>query len=291
MRCNSWFRSVLCLLVFSVSAAVGGVPLRVTNQGLLLDGSGQRVNGTVSLSVKLFDAESGGSEVYSETIGSTAVSNGVYSFAFGTNELVDVLSTNAECWVEVSIDGTPLSPRHALQSVPYALVAKEVETVQPTVPTGCMMMWSTDTAPSGWLLCDGAPVSRTTYADLFALIGTNYGFGDGSTTFNLPDLRGRFPLGQDDMGDHAANRVTGAEADSLGQGSGAEKHTLTVGEMPSHTHNMKVWPSGGAGGNPIIPTGSTGDWAGGQWTSEATGSGQPHNNMPPYMTVNYIIKH
>ena len=84
---------------------------------------------------------------------------------------------------------------------------------------------------------DGSAVSRSTYADLFSSIGTTYGAGDGSSTFALPDLRGRMPLGLDNMGGTSANIVTNAQADALNGKEGAETHTLAVGEMPGHTHS------------------------------------------------------
>ena len=77
------------------------------------------------------------------------------------------------------------------------------------VPAGCVMPYAGATAPDGWLLCHGQAVSRTTYADLFGAIGTAYGPGDGSTTFNLPDLRGRVAAGRDDMGGTDAGRLAG----------------------------------------------------------------------------------
>lgn len=67
--------------------------------------------------------------------------------------------------------------------------------IEDPAPTGFIGLWGDDTVPSGWLLCNGAAVSRTTYAGLFAKIGTRYGAGDGSSTFNLPDMRDRYPIG------------------------------------------------------------------------------------------------
>jgi microcystin-dependent protein len=96
------------------------------------------------------------------------------------------------------------------------------------VPTGAMLLWPSDTAPnSKWLFCRGQQVSRTTYTALFQIFGTTYGAGDGSTTFNLPDLQQRFPLGKAAAG-------TGS---SLGNTGGAIDHTHTG---PSHTHSIST---------------------------------------------------
>lgn len=89
---------------------------------------------------------------------------------------------------------------------------------------GAVVPFAGSVAPSRWLLCDGSAVSRTTYADLFAVVGTTYGAGDGSTTFVLPDLRDRFPVG---AGTSYARGDTGGEAE----------HALTTAEMPSHAHS------------------------------------------------------
>lgn len=94
-------------------------------------------------------------------------------------------------------------------------------------PTGAVTQFAGSAAPTGWLLCDGTAVSRATYADLFAAIGTTYGAGNGSTTFNLPNLKGRVPVGRDSAD---------TSFDVLGETGGAKTHTLTVTEMPSHTH-------------------------------------------------------
>jgi microcystin-dependent protein len=159
-----------------------------------------------------------------------------------------------------------------------------------STPPGVMAPYAGSSAPSGWLLCYGQALSRTTYADLFAAIGTDYGVGDGSTTFNLPDLRGRVWIGLDNMGGSSANRVTDAAADSIGGTLGEEVHTLTTGEMPSHTHTtpslLGIWAGSGpgltAGGSysPTTPRSAT----------NAEGGGGAHNNMQPGMAGNVIIK-
>ena len=158
------------------------------------------------------------------------------------------------------------------------------------------MAYAGASAPSGWLLCNGAAVSRMTYATLFGIIGTTYGVGNGNTTFRLPDLRGRFPLGLDNMGGTSAGRVAATAADTRGGSSGAETHTLTVAEMPDHDHRLKAKiDNQSLNYDPQHRfsmhrdrTGRTG-W-GRSGNMENTGGDQPHNNMPPYLTLNYIIK-
>jgi microcystin-dependent protein len=164
-------------------------------------------------------------------------------------------------------------------------------------PPGVVLPYAGSVAPSSWLLCDGSAVSRTTYADLFAAISTNYGVGDGSTTFNLPDGRGRVMAGKDDMGGTAANRLTaggsGITGTTLGANGGTETHTLTSGQIPAHAHPINggnsyylMRTSGGAVGL----TGGTGLADTVTNTSNNTGGGSAHNNTQPTLVINHIIK-
>ena len=97
-----------------------------------------------------------------------------------------------------------------------------------STPAGVIVPYAGSSAPTGYLVCDGSAVSRTTYADLFTAIGTTYGAGDGSTTFLLPNLKGRAIVGVD---------AAQTEFDALGETGGAKTHTLTSSEIPSHTHS------------------------------------------------------
>lgn len=197
-------------------------------------------------------------------------------------------------------------------------------------PTGTILMWPTSSAPTGYLLCNGSAISRSTYAALFAVIGTTYGTGDGSTTFNLPDLRGRVPVGTG-QGSGLTNRALAATG-------GEESHTLTTSEMPSHTHTGTTTSVGnhthtgtttsvgdhthsiymrGNGTNQDTPyhvgggdnggsdqyqnTGGAGahnhtfttDGGGAHnhtFTTDASGSGGSHNIMQPFVVITFVIK-
>jgi microcystin-dependent protein len=187
------------------------------------------------------------------------------------------------------------------------------------VPPGSLLMYIANAAPSGWLLCDGTAVSRTTYSALYAAIGTTYGSGDGFTTFQLPDTRGRTLIG--------GGTGAGLTARSLGQIGGAETHLLSTTEMPSHTHTGTTDSAGshshthnanaeqpGSGlvyrnsqntrkeadagqANEInldTATALSIDSNGAHthtFTSASTGDGNAHNNMQPFLVVNYIIKY
>jgi microcystin-dependent protein len=162
-------------------------------------------------------------------------------------------------------------------------------------------MYGGTSAPTGWLLCNGDAVLRSTYADLFTIVGETYGAGDGSLTFNLPDLRDRFAVG------------TGTTY-SAGTTGGATSHSLTTSEMPQHTHTATstVTDSGhthtttgisaSEGGNGFVVTGGPSDWSDPgvlnsattgitvATTNASTGGGFPHNNLPPYIGLAFIIK-
>jgi microcystin-dependent protein len=151
-------------------------------------------------------------------------------------------------------------------------------------PSGAILQFAGSSAPSNWLLCDGALVSRTTYATLFGVIGTNYGAGDGSSTFKLPDLRGRVPIGAG-QGSSLTNRVIAATG-------GAETHTLTEAQLPSHDHNISLFDSSAPTGNNfrVAATDDITDPRNPATSTQNAGGNQPHNNMQPFLVVNHIIK-
>ena len=147
-------------------------------------------------------------------------------------------------------------------------------------------------APRGWALCEGQILPINQNQALFSLLGTTYG-GDGRTTFALPDLRGRAPISSG-QGPGLSNR-------NLGSRGGQPTHTLTQNEMPAHNHTVHLNVSTSVGSE-NSPSGNHITSHSGAFSEDATsgtniqgaitnntGGGQPHNNMQPYLALNYII--
>lgn len=168
------------------------------------------------------------------------------------------------------------------------------------LPVGVLLPYAGSSAPTNFLLCYGQAVSRTTYAALFSAIGTTYGTGDGSTTFNLPDLRGRSVFGVDNMGGSAASRVTsgvsGIAGTTLGATGGSQymqTHSHTVNDS-GHTHGQTngIGGSGGSADGPgAVGYGSgTNTEAGITGITIANAGSGSSQNMPPAMMLSYIIR-
>jgi microcystin-dependent protein len=157
------------------------------------------------------------------------------------------------------------------------------------VPPGTVTQFAGATAPTGYLLCQGQSLSTTTFGNLFNVIGYTYG-GSGSS-FTLPNLRGRVPVGLD---------PSQTEFDARGETGGAKTHTLSLGEMPVHNHSRGVITTGGSPVNPgtFISSASASVYYandGGGYTADGVGTsnaggGAAHNNLQPYIVLNYIIK-
>jgi len=160
-------------------------------------------------------------------------------------------------------------------------------------PTASVTAFAGTSAPTGWLFCNGQEISRSTYSDLFSLIGVTFGGGDGSTTFNVPDLRDRFPLGARTIGSSDTERVSNYNTD-IGDTGGADDHQLTVDEMPSHKHDLNMRSTEGPPDSSTNNVGKVDDinpnFSRSDNAMYDTGGDQPHNNMPPFLALNYIIK-
>lgn len=177
-------------------------------------------------------------------------------------------------------------------------------------PIGIVADFAGTTPPVGWMFCYGQTLSRTTYAQLFAVIGVTFGAGDNSTTFTLPDCRGRVTAGKDNMGGTSADRLTAPlNGDVLGQTGGAEGHVLTVAQMPAHDHGGTTGNGGshshtvqGFGPNktpraqPQAAVGTGEDTVNTSTAPNHThpisaqGEGQAHSSIQPTIIFNKIIK-
>lgn len=227
-------------------------------------------------------------------------SSNVIAAVVGSAEVIELSSTGASITGDVAASGV-------LKQAGFA-----------ARPVGEVTAFAGSSAPSGWLLCYGQAVSRTTYAALFAVIGTTYGTGDGSTTFNIPDLRGRTVAGIDNMGGSDSGRLSGsditAQRSTLGGTGGTGTHTLTQAELPTSigstpstsvaggtfTYDVTAHSNGSAGGFSAVGPGQiaqSGLSATVQTTNITVTSmsvtnssgGTAHNNVQPTILLNQII--
>ena len=200
--------------------------------------------------------------------------------------------------VSPAFTGTPTAPTAA-----YGTNTTQIATtafVQAAGLIGEIKMWSTGTAPTGYLLCNGAAVSRSTYADLFAVVGTTWGSGDGSTTFNLPDFRNRMPVG---AGTTYSANSQGGSADAIVV---SHTHTASSSSSSATTGVSAYYPYGNysGGGGALHPAITPGDGGGAKFstisdpghthtittTVSSAGSSGTNANLPPYLGVFFIIK-
>ncbi|MBX2989398.1 MAG: tail fiber protein [Bdellovibrionaceae bacterium] len=155
------------------------------------------------------------------------------------------------------------------------------------VPAGGIIPFGGTVAPAGYLLCDGSAVSRTIYAELFSVIGTNFGSGDGSTTFNLPDLRGRFLRGVDGLAGRDSDAGTRTEM-NVGGNTGNQVGSVQLDAFKDHTHNVSINNANGSGpakySAPWEPSSSYSTYT----TTGASGGGT--ETRPKNAYVNYLIK-
>lgn len=229
--------------------------------------------------------------------------NGVKTQIFQTQLSDDFIYTKSSVTSindddEILIGRGALGPRKIKKSDLWKQISK--------TPVGSIMAFAGSVAPTGWLLCDGREVLTSDYADLYSILGNIYGTASiPGSYFKLPDLRGRFLLGLDNMGGVSANRVSSAAADNLGTPDGAQQVNIQQSNLPDHEHNF-VSDQGnqyyafrndqtasadeGILGNSADGGTNQGSYlasSGGILTASALS--QPLNVMNPFMAINYII--
>ena len=250
---------------------------------------------------------------------------GSSSYLLGTNDTADVLLNNispmdanqpnglADGIIQVQTalgPGTDLVGAHANLSERLAV---QMPADGRLIPPGTIVMTGRSTAPTGWLTCNGDAVDRTTYATLYAVIGETFGPGNGSTTFNLPDMRGRVAAG---VGTGTGGGASGTGAPTGGSALaavalagwfGANDVTLTSAQIPAHTHPItdpghSHSQNGGTGspfsqepavGNFDTPTSTstnTDSATTGITVNNNTGGGGSHTNVQPTVGLNFIIR-
>ena len=217
--------------------------------------------------------------ILGDTAGDILFYNGTNYEKLGIGTAGQLLATNAGAtapyWLNASMANLPAvgASGNVLTSDATTWSSQPNSGGASPVPTGVVNAYAGATAPTGWLLCYGQAISRTTYSTLFTAISTTYGIGDGSTTFLLPDMRGRVAAGQDDMGGTSADRLTTPlNGDTLGAVGGTESslaHSVESSVSTTDTH-AQVSPGGGGTG----------------WSMHTTATSQ----LPPTIILNYIIK-
>jgi microcystin-dependent protein len=267
-----------------ISGLVTGVSSVFSRTGAVTATSGDYTVGQVTGAAPLASPTFTGTVTLPD--GTTATSSGITAgaaIAMGANKITGLAN------------GSAATDAAAFGQIPTAATG--------LLPAGTILDYAGSAPPSGFLLCDGSAVSRSTYAGLFTAIGTTWGVGDGSTTFNLPDMQGRVGTGVGSLGTNGQPTValagTTFSNGTLSNQAGEAGHTLSTAELASHAHSH-VHTLGGYNGT-IGPfaemmRGSAGILgsitASGSIGTDATtaGSGNQHNNMPPFAGVTKIIK-
>jgi hypothetical protein len=305
---------------FAVDSHAQSVPSLINYQGKLTDQNGNPLaTGVYGIQFRIWDsatATNGSTDlIWGQQQNATVQTNGVFNLILGspggspisgTTPLVNSLAyafTGSNCFLGVTIvvsNGTAIAspgeilPRQQLLSVPFAVQAQQASSLLANYantlsPPGSVIAFCGTNIPAGWLLCDGSLINRTTFTNLYSAIGTGWGAGDGSTTFNLPDLRGMFlrgiPDGRNDSfaSDPETQRIPGS-IESWATGMAKSGYTVSYqhysGDIPlyngySLNYSGSSWP---------IAQDALGNYA-------ATISGGDSETRPVNAGVNYIIKY
>ena len=313
---RAWKVVLVCLVGFGAFAQprlTEGPPELVSYQGTLhLASDGVTpVSSSADFEFRLYRNSNDpiGSAIWGEKHEDVAILNGIFNVYLGAGDAIPSVPNGSiadafketPLWlgIKAGLDNE-LAERQRITSAPFAMTAKHVSKATHGAPVGTMMMFAGPTAPAGWVFCNGqslnASAQGSPYADLWAAIGTTWG-GTGITSFNVPDMRGMTPIGHGagidantDTGHGGA--TAGLQVRPVGTATGSETHTLTVDELPAHTHTYTDRHLGTrASGNRFGGLSNAADGASdGAKNTSFTGGGGAHNNVQPSMYINFIIK-
>ena len=248
--------------------------ITTTNGDLMVSGSLKDENGAPGNAGTILSSTGSGVEWISAN--TTSVANSI-------NVGVNLDSTNADQFISFFGASSGNQPNRVDSDFTYnpnTNLIKLDGTAGGIIPTGGIIMWSgaANAIPTGFALCNGDAISRSTFATLFAAIGTIHGAGDGSSTFNLPDLRNRFIVGAGSGSNY-----------NVSDTGGADSVTLTVDQIPAHTHTyLDQYVVIDAGYRPW-PANNNDCYFRDKDTS-SVGGGQSHENRPPYYALCFIMK-
>lgn len=239
----------IVVVAITASLSIADAPQIINFQGTLTSSTGQPLqSGTYSLEVSIYDAPSLGLLLWGPfSISDVALVDGQFNVLLGPSDLegreIRVAFQKPDAYIGIRVNGgVEINPRQKVLSAPYAMNASG--------PVGVVQAFcgTSETVPSGWMICDGRQLSRTEYATLFAVIGTSFGSGDGATTFNVPDFRGRFLRGADGGAGRDPDRES-RQAMNNGGATGDAVGTVQNYSVERHTHGFPGREFGG--GDPI----------------------------------------
>lgn len=271
----------LCIGLVAHTGRAGGIPAPETlfYSGFLQE-AGKPVEGERNFDVVVWDSMSKTTELCSTSATAVPVKGGRFRIALA-EECTGVMRNNANTFVEVLVNDASLGVAK-IGAVPYAVEAGN------GVPPGTILAFAGQTAPPGWLPCDGTSYPRTQYPDLFQVVGTQWGAADG-TSFNVPDLRGKFLRGMAPSGGADPDCATRAPAGPDAQGGCDKPGTDQAQQLGAHTHdvygvNINGFSSGSGSqfyGFGVAPANHV--------TSNA--AVQTSESRPLNAAVNYIVKY
>lgn len=284
--------STILLLITMTLPALAAVPNTLSYQGTLTDKSGNPITATKTIDFKLYNVATAGTALWSETQ-TVTVASGRFGVVLGVVTTFDSSILTGDTWIGITVQGeSEMTPRQKLTSVAYAHVAGTVADPTTLTPPGMVSAYAGAIVPAGWLMCDGSQVSRTVYAKLFTAIGTAHGSGDGSTTFHIPDYRGRFLRGVDGAAGNDPDKTSRLVLNTGGN-TGNNVGSLQGDDFKSHTHREmnSAYVASPSSYGQIPNSGSFSSPSTSAATNIFTENSGGNETRPKNVYVNWIIKY